>query len=215
MRGIYIVLIICPLLCNICFGQKMAITLEGDTVMLNNDHTWYEVNLLQLSDSGSNVTIEKDDMDVFEGSRRTTTKSWINFASSDMGFLLGSAVRIDSMYGINIAVARGVDCLKQFESSLRVKLANGEVIELIQLTEDNCSKIPSATFFLVSDQDVDNETFMAEQQGNIEKLTKYRWTSIRIDGNEHHAIFYPSESNKFDATLFFSEHLEALRLLEN
>jgi len=182
--------------------------MDGDTVELSPNGKW---QYWSSSSAGeASVRIVKDESDPFENTRRVITESWMNFGDSDYGFMLGSGVRIDSIYCFNIGVTAEIGCLNEQTSVIKIQLENDEIVELSQISEDNCSAIPTATFIALSPEDRESKDFIEQQHKNLSALRRYDWISLRIEGSTNSVVFRPVSSKKFEGKDFFRAHLSAL-----
>lgn len=190
-------------------SQEIAITLRGDTVELFSNGKWKKYTYSQETQR-NRVKITSDETDPFEGTRKIVTELWMNFGKSTSGLLLGNVIKIDSLIGFNIGLTSELGCLKEGISMVKVQLENDEIIELTQVSADNCAAVPSALFLAVSKDLIDSKDFRMNQQVNLDKLKEYAWVSLRVEGSQHNVIFHPVTSSTFEGEYFFQDHLTAL-----
>lgn len=203
-----------------CLSQKQAITDDGDTVILHKDGTWSakqnlsEANLILTNWqplSSINVLIEKENIDPYKGTKEVITKSWINFAKTETGaILLGNAISTQQTVGFNFAVMEDLGCLSKENSMVMVKLENGDIIEMAQVSETNCAPSQSAIFMPVSHEEIDSPDFEKIMRKNLNKLASNNWVSMRIYGTKYEADVEPIVSEKYNGAQFFREHLQAV-----
>jgi hypothetical protein len=193
----------------LCLAQISAITDNGDSVLLFDNGRW-EFKKSEENSLENEVKIQKDETDPFEGNRTIVTETWINFAGDDHTIMLGSAMMIDSIYGFNLGLSSEIGCLKKAESKIKILLENQALVELVQVSDDNCAKIPTATFFLVENEFINSDEFMQKQKDNLLLLQQFDWVSMKVEGSESSMVVYPISRKEMDGKKFFKRHIEAL-----
>lgn len=154
-----------------------------------------------------NAEIETDEIDVINNNSRVRiTKMWSNFSDKS---IIGLAKRIDDSFGFQFFVS-GIGCFSEISSKIEVKLANREVVELAQISKNNCESVAGAAFIPLSRDDLDNPDKDELIIENLNKLISHNWIEMRIYGSRGQLDIEPKERKKYNGALFFREHLQAL-----
>jgi len=202
-------------------SQEKAVLTNGDSINVYSDGTWEYANERDGVDNWkplNNITasIEKEEIDPYDKTKLTTTKSWISIGKSSTGALVfGSAISLNNTIGFHIGIIEDLGCLSNESSKILVKLANGEIVELTQVSQKNCTPTQSATFLPIPKHEIEGPKHEALMKANLDKLIRNNWVSLRIYGTEHQADITPSETEKYNGALFFREHLQALGYTPN
>lgn len=199
------------------YGQVKAITENGDSVLLFDDNTWKPIIIVPEAKAtvpfvipsigAVKVTISQDN-----GQRTISTINWFNFGiDKEKMALSGSMQKDGSNYLISISFGGGVGCLNKDQSSLKIILKDGKIVDCVQLSETDCSESPSAQYILLSAEQVGQPSANDTMQENIKKLVSSDWQSIRIYGSTFFSDLKPKKTKENPKPAqFFRQHISGL-----
>lgn len=206
----FLALILCLHLCSISYSQNIAITDKGDSVILFQDGTWTSIqtNRTTLVDSG--VEIRNAKIDPFTGQKSAVTKTWMGIGKFDQGNLFGNVSVVDSIYAFNLGFTNFIGCLEKFKSTLQIKLSDGRIVELIQVSPSNCSSFPTATFIPIKKDENQSDEIKNYQYDQLNWLSNTEWVLIKMNSDTQEVLISPNKNEKIPGQTFFIKHLEAL-----
>ena len=195
------------------FGQIEAITAVGDTIIVNENGTWKKKDKL-LKTNLNDISVKVDvKVDEFTNKKTLQTETWSNFGvSTSKAFLSGStSFYNDNIYAVTISLASDLGCMSEQNSTMKVKLSNGEIIDFIQVSKTDCGSYIYATFIPISQVDLTNKDYLKLIKDNIKTLKELDWVSIRIQGTEYYTDILPRKSNRIEKPeQFFRQHFTAI-----
>ncbi len=101
--------------------------------------------------------------------------------------------------------------MSEQNSTMKVKLSNGEIIDFIQVSKTDCKNYVYATFIPISQVDLTNKDYLKLIKDNVKTLKEFDWVSIRIQGTEYYTDILPKKSNRIEKPKqFFRQHFTAI-----
>ncbi|EDM43996.1 hypothetical protein SCB49_10412 [unidentified eubacterium SCB49] len=192
------------------FSQVKAITVKGDTINVYENGTWENINSIKEPkmevDSEVKATVKVDE---FNNSKKILTELWTRFGETKTNKTIsGYLIRVDDLTVFSIAYSGDLGCLSEYNSTMKVKLTNGEIIEFAQISDTDCGDYPTARFIPVTRDQMKNPTFKEIMNENLSLLKDYDWVTIRINGSEYYTDITPKVSRKMDKPeQFFRQHI--------
>ncbi len=189
-------------------AQIVAVTVKGDSILVNPDGTWSQLTTTKaaLALEEITATLKVDKKDSFTNTRIRTTESWAYFANNS---LIASATRSNNKFVFHF-ITKNVGCLEKLKSKVLVQLENGEIVELTQMSDTHCGTIPSASFIPISVEGLESQDYKTLINRNLYMLAMNKWTTLRIYGSEGFVEFSASELTNHNWSQFFEEHLLVL-----
>ncbi|QXP79040.1 MULTISPECIES: hypothetical protein [Winogradskyella] len=190
-------------------AQEKAVTMKGDTIIVYENGTWEKINKVEkVVDIESTVeaTVEVDE---FSKSKKTRTESWTKFGKNKLGKTInGSLIKVDDITVFTISYYGDLGCLSKYDSTMKVKLTNGEIIEFSQISDTDCGDYPTASFIPITKEQTKDPNFKDLLADNIEILKQFDWETIRIQGTKYYTDIIPNVSRKMEKPeQFFRQHL--------
>ncbi len=193
-------------------AQTTAVTAKGDTILVYDNGTWKPVRTAvataELIGSVS-ATVEVDE---FNKSKKIQTESWTRFAENTLrNYISGSMLKVNDITVMLLSYSGDLGCLSEYNSTLKVKLTNGEIIEFSQISDTDCGDFPSANFIPITREQQKDPNFQEILEENLKLLANYDWETIRLNGSEYYTDLVPRTSNKIsNPEQFFRQHLSAI-----
>ncbi len=199
------------------YGQVKAVTETGDSVLLFDDNTWKPIIIAPKAKAtvpfvipsiGSvKVTVSQDN-----GERTMSTINWSDFGIDKEKMTLSASMRkVGHNYMVSIVFGGGVGCLNKDQSSLKIILNDGKIVDCVQISKTDCSESPSAQYILLSAEQVGQPSANDIMQENVQKLVDTDWTSIRIYGSTFFSDLKPKKTKENPKPAqFFRQHISAL-----
>jgi hypothetical protein len=201
------------LISGISFGQTRAITDAGDTIIVYQNGTWTSVKKKStpaLLAIGTVVTSTA--IDEITNKKTISTEEWRYMAvNSKKMSLSASMYKANDIYIISLIYSGDLGCLTKDESSLRIKLSNGYIIECVQISKNDCGRLQRGDFALVSEEQSKLSDYMTIMQDNKQLLATHDWEMMRLQGSKHYTDLYPNSYKSLKSPQqFFRQHLSAL-----
>ena len=145
---IFFLLLISPL----SFSQTRAITDDGDTIMVYENGTWEpikkEISPMIPSLGTVKTSIE---IDKVTNQKIISTEQWRYLAVDSKSMsITGSMYKKNGIYIISLVYSGDLGCLAKDESSLKIKLSSGYIIECAQISKNECGRIQRGDFVVLS-----------------------------------------------------------------
>ena len=184
MRKLLTITSILILVSGMTYSQTRAVTEEGDTILIYKDGTWKPVekkaNLAFASIGTVTTSIEIDET---TKSKTITTEQWRYLAvDSKSKSVTGSMYKKNGIYMISLIYSGNLGCLSKDESSLKIKLSNGFIIECVQISKSDCGSIQRGDFVLLSLDQSKLPDYMTIMQNNLQLLATHDWEMMRLQG---------------------------------
>ena len=201
------------LISTLSFSQTRAITDNGDTILVYENGTWEptkkEISPIIPSLGTVKTSIE---IDKITNQKIISTEQWRYLAIDSKSMsVTGSMYKKNGFYFISLIYSGDLGCLAKDESSLKIKLSNGYIIECYQLSKNECGRIQRGDFVVLSLEQSKAADYQTIMQNNIELLTSHDWEMMRLQGTKHFSDLYPNsyKALKFPKQ-FFKQHISAL-----
>ncbi|MDC0909480.1 hypothetical protein OAQ21_05100 [Flavobacteriales bacterium] len=177
------------------YSQSLTgITEEGKKVILNNDGTWtYKVELTETTNSSTDLSdckYWKDEVDDFTGDVKRYTKNKL-VGKSKYSSLSIELRRFDKSYLMYVKYSGDLGCVSS-RSTIMIKLLNGEMINLTNFGDIDCS---------------DMNMYFKLPQSTIDQLLKSPIEKIRVQGTE-----YYSDIEKMILPNYFIENFKCIKI---
>jgi len=195
------------------FGQTRAITDDGDTIIVYQNGTWKSVKKKPTpAFPAIGTVVTSTAIDQTTNSKTVSTEEWRYLAvDSKKMSISASMYKTNDVYIISLVYSGDLGCLTKDESSLKIKLSNGYIIECVQISKNNCGRIQRGDYVLVSAEQSKLPDYMTIMQNNKQLLATHDWEMMRLQGSKHYTDLYPNsyKSLRFPQQ-FFRQHLSAL-----
>jgi len=193
-------------------AQERAVTMKGDTINVYENGTWEKINKVKkITEIESNVkaTVEIDE---FSKAKKIRTENWTKFGKNPFGGTInGSLAKVDDFTVFIISYSGNLGCLSEYDSTMKVKLTNGEIIEFSQISDTDCGDNPSARFIPLTREQLKDPDLKDLLKDNLEILRQFDWETIRVQGTEYYTDISPNVSRKMEnPEQFFRQHLIAV-----
>lgn len=193
------------------FAQGIAVTQKGDTINVYENGTWEKINQVEKI-VATKINVEATvEVDEFNNSKKIRTSNWSKFGRNKLGkSISGNLIRVNDLTVFSISYSGDLGCMSEYNTTMKVKLANGEIIEFSQISDTDCGDFPTVRFIPLKKKqlkDPNLKTLMAE---NLDLLKQYNWVTIRINGSEYYTDITPSVTRKIEnPEQYFRQHLIA------
>jgi len=190
-------------------AQEKAVTMKGDTITVYENGTWEKINKVKEITEVESTVKATVEIDEFSKSKKTRTESWSKFGKNKLGRTIsGSLIRVDDITVFTISYYGDLGCLSEYNSTMKVKLTNGEIIEFSQISDTDCGDYPTARFIPIKKEQTKDPNFKDLLADNLEILKQFDWETIRIQGTEYYTDIIPNVSRKIEKPeQFFRQHL--------
>ena len=192
-------------------AQIEAITEKGDTIQIYENGTWEKLNQVEQVEQIETSVTATTTVDEFDKSKKITTESWTKFGKDNSGRIIsGKLIRVDELTVFSISYSGDLGCFSEYSSTMKVKLANGEVIEFSQISDTDCGDYPTARFIPLTREQLKDPEYKDVMTDNMELLKNYDWETIRLNGSEYYTDISPNQSKKItNPEQFFRQHIIA------
>lgn len=194
-------------------AQTIAVTENGDTITIYDNGTWEPLKSKPITKEIRTTVEVVTEVDEFEKTKKTTSEPWTQFGeNTNNNRISGRLFRVDDITLFIISYSSGnLGCLSEYDSTMKVKLTNGDIVEFSQLSTTDCGDNPSARFIPIARENLENPKYIELLNENIELLKKYDWVSIRLTGSEKYTDLTPNTSRigEKNAEQFFRQHIIA------
>ena len=206
-------IIIFLLISTLSFGQTRAITDDGDTIIVYENGTWKSVEKKpNPAFTAIGTVVTSTSIDETTNKKTIRTEEWRYMAvDSKKMSITGSMYKANDIYILSLIYSGDLGCLAKDESSLRIKLSNGYIIECVQISKNDCGRIQRGNFALVSKAQAELPDYMVIMENNLKLLATHDWEMMRLQGTKYFSDLYPNsyKSIKFPKQ-FFKQHISAL-----
>ena len=195
------------------FSQQLAVTIKGDTIEIYDNKTWQKYNSESYKVEEIKTSVKATvKVDEFTNKRSVSTETGVIFAASKHTTLRGSAYMNETgIISFTLTLNGDLGCLSKMDSTMMIKLSNGDVVPLTYISDIDCSNYITGAWLAITKEDVNNPNYSEVAEENNELLKNYNWTKIRITGTEHYADLEPKVSRRTEKPQqFFREHILAL-----
>ncbi|WP_088339623.1 hypothetical protein [Robiginitalea sediminis] len=199
---------------QIVLSQRLAVTIDGDTLEIFENGTWKNLNssasVIVPIETTVMATVEVDD---FSGKKSASTETWNSFARGPLTSLSGSAYMTETgIISFPFIVSGDLGCLVKWQSTMQIKLSNDAVVTLTYISDTDCGDVVLGSWVALEPTDAENPNFESIISENNELLKTYDWVKIRVTGSDVYADLEPRNSNRSmpNPEQFFRQHIIAL-----
>ena len=179
------------ILVGLVYAQDIEVkTQAGKIVILHDNGTWEFKNIEKINTKNIevNCNYNKNEVDAFSGDENLWTKE-IKFGKTKLGNIVKVQLRANNKKNVKLIalVLTGfgdVGCLSQHTSTAKLKLSDGEFIELTHRGKIDCGDNLQFTTFIYSNNDA-LESFLLSEEDWL-KLNTMKIEMIRIQGTEYY-----------------------------
>lgn len=210
MKKLYTIITILSISVQIS-AQIKAITEKGDTINIYENRTWEKI----IKDTKVNNIVSQVEatveVDEFEKSKKIRTESWSRFGKDKLNRTIsGNLLQVNDLIVFSISYTGDLGCLSEYNTTMKVKLINGDIIEFAQVSDTDCGDFSTASFIPVTKEQFKYPSFKNLMTDNLELLKQYDWETIRINGSEYYTDISPNPTRKMEKPeQFFRQHLIA------
>lgn len=190
-------------------AQEKAVTMKGDTIIVYENGTWEKINKVKKVVDIETTVEATVEIDEFEKTKKIRTESWSKFGKNKLGRIIsGNLIRVDDLTVFSISYSGDLGCMSEYNTTMKVKLTNGEIIEFAQISDTDCGDYPTARFIPIKKEQLKDPNFKSILKDNLELLKQYDWETIRINGSEYYTDIIPNPSRKMEKPeQFFRQHI--------